>query len=334
MGSVYSDALRLISHLFITKLFPREQQKKSICMSIPLERLPGLILFSRVAQQGSLSAAAQSLGLSRSAVSKQLSAFEAQVGARLIQRTTRKLALTELGEQVWREAQRVEAALTAVERITDDFRERVRGKLKVSCSSSLGRVALLPLLKEFSQRYPEVELELGLEDRFVDLVAEQIDIAIRIGHLADSSLIARRLGELTWQVSASPEYLARRGEPKTPQDLVNHACLYYRNSKRAMNNWPFMGPNGQETVTVSGPLAINDAGALVEAALIGMGVLFIDKAMLGDALDTGRLVPLLPDYPPAPGFPVYAVYPARDFLPAKTTAFVDFLLEKLAPKLR
>jgi len=302
-------------------------------MSIPLERLPGLILFSRVAQYGSLSAAAQSLGLSRSAVSKQLSAFEAQMGSRLIQRTTRKLALTELGEQILREAQRVETALNAVESLTENSRQQVRGKLRVSCSSSLGRVALLPLLKEFTERYPEIELELGLEDRFVDLVAEQVDVAIRIGHLPDSSLIARRLGELAWQVSASPEYLGRRGTPRQPQDLLHHACLYYRNSKRAMNNWQFIGPDGLETVTVSGPLAINDAGALVEAALMGMGILLIDGAMLGNALDTGRLVPLMPDYPPAPGFPVYAVYPARDFLPAKTTAFVDFLLEKLSPLL-
>lgn len=302
-------------------------------MSIPLERLPGLILFSRVAQYGSLSAAAQSLKLSRSAVSKQLSAFEAQIGARLIQRTTRKLALTELGEQILREAQRVEAALATVEQLTEDVRQEVRGRLKVSCSSSLGRVVLLPLLREFNERYPDVELELGLEDRFVDLVAEQVDVAIRIGHLPDSSLVARRLGELAWQVSASPDYLARCGTPTQPQDLLHHACLYYRNSKRSMNNWRFIGPKGEESVTVSGPLAINDAEALVNAALMGMGILLIDGAMLGDALTTGRLVPLLPDYPPAPGFPVYVVYPARDFLPAKTTAFVDFLLEKLSPQL-
>lgn len=304
-------------------------------MSIPLERLPGLILFARVAQYGSLSGAAKSLGLSRSAVSKQLSSFEAQMGARLIQRTTRKLALTELGEQILREAQRVESALNAVESITDDFRQQVRGKLRISCSTSLGRVLLLPLLTEFSTRYPEIELELGLEDRFVDLVAEQMDAAIRIGHLADSSIIARRLGELSWQVCASPAYIARRGEPKVPVDLAQHACLYYRNSGRAMNNWQFISRHDgtSHTVQVKGPLAINDACALVDAALSGMGILLIDKALVADPIKTGQLMPVLNDYPTAPGFPVYVVYPARDYLPAKTIAFVDFLMEKLKPKL-
>ncbi len=304
-------------------------------MSIPLERLPGLILFARVAQYGSLSGAAKSLGLSRSAVSKQLTHFEAQIGARLIQRTTRKLALTELGEQILREAQRVETALNAVESITDDFRKQVRGKLRISCSTSLGRVLLLPLLTEFSARYPEVELELGLEDRFVDLVAEQVDAAIRIGHLPDSSLIARRLGELSWQVCASPVYIARRGEPQVPADLVQHACLYYRNSGRAMNNWQFISAhNGtNETVRVRGPLAINDACALVDAAISGLGILLIDKALVEEPIVKGQLIPLLKNYPTAPGFPVYVVYPARDYLPAKTIAFVDFLMELLKPKL-
>lgn len=304
-------------------------------MSIPLERLPGLILFARVAQYGSLSGAAKSLGLSRSAVSKQLTNFEAQIGARLIQRTTRKLALTELGEQILREAQRVETALNAVESITDNFREQVRGKLRISCSTSLGRVLLLPLLTEFSARYPEVELELGLEDRFVDLVAEQVDAAIRIGHLPDSSLIARRLGELNWQVTASPAYIALRGEPQVPADLAQHACLYYRNSSRAMNNWPFIcsEDGSSETVKVQGPLAINDACALVDAAIRGLGILLIDKALVEEPIAKGQLIPLLKNYPPAPGFPVYVVYPARDYLPAKTIAFVDFLMESLKPKL-
>ena len=302
-------------------------------MPIPLERLPGLMLFARVAQLGSLSAAAQSLGLSRSAVSKQLASFEAQIGAKLIQRTTRKLALTELGEQVMQEAQRVEEALQAVESITDDFRQQVRGKLKVSSSTSIGRMTLLPILKQFTDAYPDVQIELGLEDRFVDLVAEQVDVAIRIGHLPDSSLIARRLGELSWQISASPDYLARHGTPKTPQELANHACLFYRSSKQNMNNWHFMKDGHTETVKVSGPLTINDACALVDATINGMGILLIDKALLGPAMKTGQLVPVLNSYTLAPGYPVYAIYPARDFLPAKTVAFVDFLLEKLAPRL-
>lgn len=298
-----------------------------------IDRLPGLMLFARVAQCGSLSAAAQQLGISRSAVSKQLANFESKIGARLVQRTTRKLALTELGEQVLLEAQRVDAALLAVESMTDDFRQHVRGKLRITCSTSLGRVVLIPLLGEFSAKYPELELELGLEDRFVDMLAEQIDVAIRIGHLADSTLIARRLGELSWQLCASPVYLAKHGIPQTPSDLAQHACLYYRNQTHTMNQWEFNGNNGLERVTVRGPLAINDACATVDAAIQGMGILLTDRALVKDALADGRLIPLMPDYQPAAGFPVYVVYPARDFLPAKTSAFVEFVLEKLSPVL-
>lgn len=298
-----------------------------------IDRLPGLMLFARVAQCGSLSAAAQQLGISRSAVSKQLANFEAKIGARLLQRTTRKLALTELGEQVLLEAQRVDAALLAVESMTDDFRQHVRGKLRITCSTSLGRVALMPLLGQFAAKNPELELELGLEDRFVDMLAEQMDVAIRIGHLADSTLIARRLGELSWQLCASPLYLSKHGTPQTPAELRQHACLYYRNQNHTMNQWEFNGKNGVEQVMVRGPLAINDACATVDAAIQGMGVLLTDRALVRDALADGRLIPLLPDYQPAAGLPVYAVYPARDYLPAKTLAFVNFLLAELSPRL-
>lgn len=294
-----------------------------------LDKLPGLMLFARVAQYGSLSAAAHHLGISRSAVSKQLAQFEAKMGAKLIQRTTRKLSLTELGEQILAEAIRVDAALNAVEALTDDFHQHVRGKLRVSCSTSLGRKVVLPLLTDFLAQHPDLEIVMGLEDRRVDLITEQIDIAIRIGYLPDSSLIARHLGDLTWQLAASPAYLARHGAPQCPADLSQHACLTYAN----MMSWSFVCGQEIERVMVRGPLSLNDANALVTAALDGVGIILIDRAMMVDALEQGHLVPLLPDYPPTKGLPVYAVYPARAYLPAKTAAFVDFLVKKVAPKL-
>lgn len=310
-------------------------------MSISLDALPGLALFACVVRHSSLSGAAQELGLSRSAVSKQLSKFEQQLGARLLQRTTRKLALTELGEEIWREAQAVELALNNVEAISDGYRQHVRGRLKVSCSSAIGRAHLLPLLPLFMQQYPDVELILLFEDRMVDLATEQIDLAIRVGDLPDSSLVARKLGELEWQLAASPEYLAAHGMPTTPQALTQHNCLCYRNNTRAMDVWRFIAGEltGELTdekiisVQVRGSLAMNDAGALVEAACRGQGILLIDRTLLGSALASGQLVPLLPDFPPAPGLPVYAVYPAREWLPAKTSAMVDFLLLSFTPRL-
>ncbi|MDW5416723.1 LysR family transcriptional regulator [Iodobacter sp. CM08] len=302
-------------------------------MTLSLDTLPGLALFSCVVRHGSLTGAAQELGLNRSSVSKQLARFEAQLGAKLLQRTTRKLALTELGERVWQEAQTVAAALGNIDAITDDYRQNVRGRLKVSCSSSLARVHLVPLLSLFSQRYPEVDLLLQLEDRFVDLTTEQVDIAIRVGHLPDSTLVARKLGELQLQLVASPAYLAQKGTPQTPSDLAQHACLFYQNGSRAMNLWTFSGPLGEEKVRVKGPLAMNDACALVDAATHGLGLLLIDRALLAAPLASGQLLALLPDYQLAVGLPVYAVYPARDWLPAKVTAFVEFIVSEFAPRL-
>jgi len=302
-------------------------------MALNLVTLPGLALFATVVRHGSMSRAAVELGLSRSSVSKQLARFETQLGARLLQRTTRKLALTELGELVWQEAQTMQQALSNVEVLTDDYRQRVRGRLRVSSSAALGRTHLLPLLPAFVERYPDVDLALQFEDRFVDLVAEQIDVAIRIGHLPDSTLVARKLGELSWQVAASPQYVAQHGAPRTPAELAKHTCLIYRNGARAMDHWAFNGPNGQQSILVQGRLAMNDANALIDAACRGLGILMIDRALLSDALTNGLLLPLMPDYAPLPGFPVYAVYPARDWLPTKTSAFVDFLLKEMAPRL-
>ncbi|GAA5176112.1 LysR family transcriptional regulator [Niveibacterium umoris] len=302
-------------------------------MSIPFERIPGLLLFARVARSGSFSSAATALGLSRSAVSKQVAAVEAQIGGRLIQRTTRSLELTELGEAVLAEAERIEAALEAIDDLGAAHAQEVRGKLRVSSSTAAGRELLVPLLPEFHRRYPALELELGLEDRFVDLVAERVDVAIRIGHLPDSSLVARRLGELTWALVASPDYLARRGTPARPEDLAAHDCLCYGNAKFRQDTWGFVADGEPRRFPVRGALVINDASALVDAAIRGMGVLLIDRALVQQPIEAGLLRPLLPDYPPTQGVPVYVVYPDRSHLPARTQAFVDFLLERFAPLL-
>ena len=302
-------------------------------MEKQLDSLPALALFARIVEFGSLSAAASFMGLSRSVASKQLKALETRLGARLLQRTTRKLTLTEAGEQIVDEARKVAEALDSIVRKSEELQGQVRGHLRVSCSTGLGKVHLVPLLKDFCARYPNVDVQLLLEDRFADLIAEQIDVAIRIGHLPNSSLVARRLGETRWQLSASPDYLARRGEPSSPQDLLKHDCLYYRNAQHSMNEWGFHGPRGHQRVTVRGALCINDATALVDAAKKGMGILLIDRNMLGDALQTGELRALLPDWVPGAGFPIYALYPARQHLPEKTRVFVEYLAELLAPRL-
>lgn len=298
-------------------------------MSLENENMKELILFSHINKLGSLSAAAQMLGISRSSVSKQLAALETKIGSRLFNRTTRTIVLTEVGRQILHEAHKIELALQTIEHISEDHQSEIAGKLKVSCPSAQGRVHLVPLMAKFLARYPKITVNLQLEDRMVDMVAENVDISIRIGHLPDSSLIARKLGDLTWTLCASPEYLKQAPALEMPSDLVNHRCLFYRSSKLVMNTWTFTSEEGEESVTVSGPLAINDPSALVSAAVENAGVLLIDKGLLGDTLRRGKLIPILPGYQAIGGFPMYVVFPEREFMPAKTRALINFLLKEV-----
>lgn len=293
------------------------------------QRINQLTLFSQIHRLGSLAAAADALGISRSSVSKQLSALEKQLGSRLFNRTTRKIMLTEVGQKVLKEAHAVEAAIHRIEHISEDSRSVISGELNISCPAAQGRMYLVPLLAEFLKMYPSVKVNLQLEERVVDMIAENIDVSFRVGHLPDSSLIARKLGDLHLILCASPEYIESSPPLETPADLINHQCLFYRNSKVSMNNWSFISKDGEEAVPVSGQLSINDPGVLVSAALCHTGVLLMDKGLLGDALDTGKLVPVMPNYHPIGGLPMYVVYPEREFTPAKTRALVDFLLERM-----
>ena len=298
-------------------------------MALKYQNMQGLVLFSHINRLGSLSAAAQLLGISRSSVSKQLAALERKIGSRLFNRTTRKIVLTEVGRQVLQEAYKVELALQTIENISEDFQSVIAGDLNVTCASAQGRIHLVPLITKFLAHYPKINVNLQLEDRFVDMVAENLDVSIRIGYLPDSTLIARKLGDLSAVLCASPEYLSNAPPLQTPSDLLHHRCLFYRNSKLGMNSWSFISDEGEESVTVSGPLSINDPGALVSAALAHAGVLLIDKGLLGDTMRDGKLLPVLTGCQSIGSLPMYVVYPEREFIPAKTRALVDFLLEEM-----
>ena len=298
-------------------------------MALESQNMHGLVLFSHINRLGSLSAAAQLLGISRSSVSKQLAALEGKIGSRLFNRTTRKIVLTEVGRQVLQEAYKVELALQTIEHISEDSQSVIAGDLNVTCASAQGRVHLVPLITKFLAHYPKVNVNLQLDDRFVDMVAANLDVSIRIGYLPDSTLIARKLGDLSGVLCASPKYLSNAPSLQTPADLLHHRCLFYRNSKLAMNSWSFISDQGEESVTVSGPLSINDPGALISAALAHAGVLLIDKGLLGDTMRDGQLVPVLTGYRSIQNLPMYVVYREREFIPAKTRALIDFLLEEM-----
>jgi len=288
-----------------------------------------LAVFSAIVQAGSISQAAVNLGCSKSVVSRQLARLEADLGTRLLQRSTRRLTLTEVGQLVLSQAQQVERAVANIEQLTGQYQQEVAGVLRVTCPRPLSQLRLMPLLVEFNQRYPKVEVVLTVADRLVDLIAENIDVAIRVAHLEDSSLVARKLTDTTRALVAAPAYLERRGMPTDPNDLTQHDCLVYASGARVFDEWVFMRNDHTTVVKVQGRIQIDDGLALVAAACAGGGVLLIDGLMVAQELAKGELVKLLPEYSFQPGRPIYLVYPARSWLAYKTSVFIAFLQERL-----
>ena len=286
-----------------------------------------LSIFSAIVQHGSISRAAEQLDIGKSVVSRQLARLEEELGARLIQRSTRRLALTEIGEVVLQEARRVEQSLNNIEQLTDQYQGQVRGVLRVSCSTA-GRFLVVPAVMEFVTAYPQVKVDLQFEDRLVNLIEEQIDLAIRSSPLEDSSLVARKLFDSTRVLVAAPSYLKRAGTPATPQELSAHACLIYTNGGRVYDEWTFLDDEGPYKVRVSGPIQMNDGSALVAAAVCGAGIQMIHQRIVKQELERGELVQVLPDCRMPPAAPAYVVYPARDFLPLKISAFIEFLRKR------
>lgn len=288
-----------------------------------------LSIYSAIVQAGSISKAANTLGVGKSVLSRQLARLEADLGTRLVQRSTRRMTLTEIGELVYAQAQQIDRAVANIEQLTAQHQSEVKGRLRVTCPRPLGQRYLVPLLVEFTRRYPKVEVALTVDDRLVDLIAEQIDIAIRVAHLEDSTLVARKLCENPRVLVASPAYLARAGTPQSPTDLLAHDCLVYASGARVFDEWSFQHDGTATTLQVPHKIQINDGMALVAAACADAGVLVIDRLLVDHELASGALHQLLPDYHLRPGQPVYAVYPARPWLARKTATFIAFLQERL-----
>lgn len=288
-----------------------------------------LATFSAIVSAGSISKAATRLGCGKSVVSRQLAKLETELGTRLIQRTTRRLTLTEVGEAVLLEAQQIDRSLANVEQITGQFQQEVRGRLRVACPRPLGQRYLIPLLTEFTQRHPQVEITLVVEDRLTDLVAEQIDVAIRVAHMEDSTLVARKLAPNPRVLIAAPAYLARAGTPKTPADLAHHNCLLYISGTTVRDEWTFRKGAATTLIRATGNIKMNDGMALAASACAGAGITVLDRLLVEPELASGVLVELLPDYILGAGPPVYAVYPARQWLALKTKTFVSFLQQRL-----
>jgi len=294
-------------------------------MSVPSD----MTAFVRAVELGGFSPAARELGLTPSAVSKLVTRLEDRLGVRLLNRTTRRLALTPEGEAYFHRTQRILADIRDAENEVARFRAQPKGLLRVNVGTAFGMHQLAPALPAFLERYPEMQVELTITDRLVDLIEEGADVAIRLGALVDSSLVARKICELERVVCASPAYLRRHGTPRTADDLLRHNCLsvaYAPNLRR----WPFAEEGTVRHVEVGGNVSANNADSLLQLALLGVGVIRLSDAIVGAAIREGRLVPLLRHIHHSEPLPLHAVYPQGRHRSPRVAAMVDFLVERFA----
>jgi DNA-binding transcriptional LysR family regulator len=296
-------------------------------MPLPTTETLELTVFASVVKHSSYAKAAEELKLSPSGVSRIVTRLEERLGARLLQRTTRKLSLTEAGALFHARCAQILVDLVDAEAEVHKTALHPRGTLRLSASVVFGRRYLAPLLTQLTARFPELSFDLQLTNRFVDLVEEGIDLAIRIGALADSRLIARRLCTNRRILVASPNYLKARGTPKQPSDLAGHECVIFSGWSRA-TEWKLIGPDGPLTVEVAGRIASNNVDMVTDAAKAGLGITVGPTLSVSSALLSGELVQVLPGYTFEPTA-VFAVYPSARQLSTKVRAVVDFLAETL-----
>jgi DNA-binding transcriptional LysR family regulator len=282
--------------------------------------------FAKVVELGAFAAAAARLELAPSAVTKQVAFLERKYGVRLLNRTTRKLSLTDAGRAFYERIRPLLAELEELELALQADIQRPSGKLRISAPFSFGILHLGPAVAEFMRLYPEVAVDLELSDRRVDLVEEGFDLALRIAPMGDSTLVARQLAEIKIIVCAAPSYLAEHGTPQHPDDLKQHSCLNYTYSSSG-NVWDFVKDGQTHLVSVEGSFRANNGDVIRTAALAGHGLIMQPDFIIGADLAAGRLVPVLPEYN-VPSIGLYAVYPHRRFLSAKVRSFVEHLEQR------
>jgi DNA-binding transcriptional LysR family regulator len=296
-------------------------------ITIETDRARALEMFAAVADEGSFSAAGRKLGLTPSAVSRTIDRIEARLGVRLLLRTTRALTLTVEGQAYLGAARRILADLDDAEQAIAD-QGAPRGRLRVSTAQAHGRLYIVPLLGDFVRLHPGILVDISLTDAVVDIAGGQADVAIRFGPLADSPLTARKLGETRRMIVASPDYLARYGTPRVPEDLHDHVCLNF-NFRRVEPVWPFRKDGKDYALAVKGSIEANNGETLGQLAADGVGLTRVGTFSVTDEIASGRLVPILEDYNPGDVEAIHAVFVGGANTPARVRAFVDFLAERL-----
>lgn len=289
-----------------------------------------IVVFARVVEAGSFTAAAQSLGLPKSTVSRKVAQLEERLDARLLQRTTRKLNLTEVGKAYYERCKQIVSQIAEAEQMVAELQAAPRGLLRVTAPVDVGGLYLGTLIAEFLLANPEIQIELVLSDRVFDLVDERVDLGIRFGPLPDSSLVARRLGAVEGYLVASPDYLARRGTPTHPDQLKDHDVIAFVPVKR-LQSWKLTGPRGAEVeIQPSSRFTSNGMFAVRDAVLAGAGITMLVDFVISRELASGTVVRVMPAWKGLGG-ELFAVYPSTRNLSPKLRTFLDFLTENLTP---
>ncbi|MCM2403045.1 LysR family transcriptional regulator [Rhizobium sp. S153] len=292
-----------------------------------MTNLGDLEVFARVIATGSMSMAARDLGLSPAVVSKRIKRLEDRLGTRLLQRTTRQISLTEAGQGFHQRILAVLAGIEEAETYASGRSSEVSGTLKISAPTSFGRMHIAPHLKAFMDAHPDLAIQLVLSDEFTDIVGGGFDLAIRIAELTDSTLVAKRLAPVRRLLCASPDYITAHGMPRNIDDLKRHRCLPAHNH----DVWRLEGPQGTLNIRPEGMLITNSSEVIREAVIAGLGIALRSTWDIGEELKTGRLVQVLPAYEGSHNVTLSAVYPSRQFLPAKVRLFIDYLAELYGP---
>lgn len=288
-------------------------------------------VFVAVVRHGSFTAAARELELTTAAVSRRVKALEARLGVRLLNRTTRRLSLTDAGQQYYEDMSRLLLELQQTEERIAGLASEPSGSLRITAPLSFGMRYLGEVIANFHASYPAIGIELILDDTLRDIVSSGYDAAIRIGKLQDSTLVARRLGSFRQLVCASPEYLARHGEPRTPQELADHECLHYTNLE-SPRDWLFESGGKPLRVRTSGSFGANNGDVLCDAALHGMGIVYLPAFIADRYLQDGRLVTILGKYMDSTPLEMFALYPTRSFMPAALKLFLQALSESCSSR--
>ncbi len=292
-----------------------------------MTNLGDLEVFVRVAACNSMSTAGRALGLSPAVVSKRIKRLEDRLGTRLLQRTTRQIALTEAGQGFFNRVQSILSGIEEAEAFVSGRSAKVQGTLKISAPTSFGRMHVAPHLNAFMEAHPDLIVQLELSDDLTDIVGGGYDLAIRIADLSDSSLVARRLAPVRRILCASADYIARHGMPVTLEDLKHHVCLPAHNH----DSWRLVGPGGPVMLKPQGRLVTNSSEVIREAVIAGLGIALRSTWDIGEELKSGQILQVLPGYESGRGVSLSAVYPSREFLPAKVRLFIDYLAALYGP---